>query len=817
MRGQRLTRSAARSELHSKACLFARPHVTLTSVVPAWAYPRVEFEVGPFHRCLRYFRRRQRPGQRRTRSVSCEQLEPRFALAASITVNTVVDDDVRDDFLTLREAILITNRTLAIEDLTGGEKSQVVGTPTDSDRDTIGFNIPGEGVHRIVVVPDLPPITDSVIIDGYTQPGSRPNTNPFPLPLNASLRIELRPGFYPIYESPTGYSTPTMGLQLAAPNCTIRGLSIKSFLFENIVLKDSPGSVIEGNYIGAEADGTSPTVNHAHTGIRALNSAGLRIGGLAPAARNLIRDHAYGYGITLASRSGDLTLVQGNIFRENGTAVQVLNADAARTIIGGEEDPAGNIILSGSFGGPAIRLSSGVTVVQKNWIGLDDTGLPWWGNSGPAIWITSSGNSVIENRIAHNGRNFNYPNERGGIVIGGHLWAAAAKNNAVLRNSLFGNNGLGIDLFWAEDNDPGDADTGPNDLQNSPHLRAASLGDGTLTIGYSVPSDPAHSAFPLHVEFFLADADGEEGQTYLGSNLYTQADQLAGEKVFRLPVPAGLKIGEQIVATATQTSPGGGYGSTSEFSRGIPLAPLPRGLSPQFQAGTEQSVTDEVGLQSVAEWAQNISLGALAGEKRFAITVDRPDLFSVLPRIDATTGTLVYAPRPNASGLARVTVSLQTWALDSGQVDVSESQVFTITIDKPRPSYNAETAEDVNGDRIVTPADALAIINVLNAFGPTDVAGGESSQPTRYLDVSGDGTVTARDVLAVVNYLNAKQPGGTKPASEDGTAAGESSQAKFANTSGSREVEAAIDLLLAEQALIQPTARRVNPSHLVHN
>ena len=43
--------------------------------------------------------------------------------------------------------------------------------------DTIGFNIPGDGV-QIIRVADvaLPEITDPVTIDGYTQPGSKANT-----------------------------------------------------------------------------------------------------------------------------------------------------------------------------------------------------------------------------------------------------------------------------------------------------------------------------------------------------------------------------------------------------------------------------------------------------------------------------------------------------------------------------------------------------------------------------------------------------------------------------------------------------------------
>ena len=38
-------------------------------------------------------------------------------------------------------------------------------------KDTIAFGIPGAGVHTIQPTIELPFITDSVVIDGYTQPG----------------------------------------------------------------------------------------------------------------------------------------------------------------------------------------------------------------------------------------------------------------------------------------------------------------------------------------------------------------------------------------------------------------------------------------------------------------------------------------------------------------------------------------------------------------------------------------------------------------------------------------------------------------------
>jgi hypothetical protein len=69
-------------------------------------------------------------------------------------------------------------------------------------------------------------------------------------------------------------------------------------------------------------------------------------------------------------------------------------------------------------------------------------------------------------------------------------------------------------------NDVDDADTGPNQLQNFPEMTAAVLSGGTLTSLLGAVGVAPNSAYPLSVEFFLADVDGQEGQTYLGTHSY---------------------------------------------------------------------------------------------------------------------------------------------------------------------------------------------------------------------------------------------------------------------------------------------------------
>jgi hypothetical protein len=67
------------------------------------------------------------------------------------------------------------------------------------------------------------------------------------------------------------------------------------------------------------------------------------------------------------------------------------------------------------------------------------------------------------------------------------------------------------------------------------------------------------------------------------------------------------------------------------------------------------------------------------------------------------------------------------------------------------PGQNPLFHEDVTNDGIVTPIDALIIINELNAV-TTMVGDGEFRY---YTDVNGDGQVTPIDVLRILNFLNA--------------------------------------------------------------
>ena len=70
---------------------------------------------------------------------------------------------------------------------------------------------------------------------------------------------------------------------------------------------------------------------------------------------------------------------------------------------------------------------------------------------------------------------------------------------------------------------------------------------------------------------------------------------------------------------------------------------------------------------------------------------------------------------------------------------------------------NANNPEDINGDGLVSPIDALVIINDLNINGARELTIlSDSESPPPYLDANGDGWVTSIDALRVINLLNAR-------------------------------------------------------------
>ncbi len=182
-------------------------------------------------------------------------------------------------------------------------------------------------------------------------------------------------------------------------------------------------------------------------------------------------------------------------------------------------------------------------------------------NSGPNV-IGGGFNANNANTIAHNGGD--------GVAV--VITTGPSIKKGIIRNSIYSNAGLGIDLGnnGVTPNDPSDGDTGPNTLQNYPVLTSVSTNGGQTTISGTLNSTPNTS---FYLEFYssqTADPTGfGEGQTYLGalSNVTTDG---SGNATFMAILPVIPPAGHSVISATTTDN--AELANTSEFSQAIHLS-----------------------------------------------------------------------------------------------------------------------------------------------------------------------------------------------------------------------------------------------------
>lgn len=304
------------------------------------------------------------------------------------------------------------------------------------------------------------------------------------------------------------------------------------------------------------------------------------IGGGSETERNLISGNE-GPGISIAGFSQG-TEVVGNYIGTDETGMEALpngggvSVSSPDVTIGGFAASGGNLISGNAGSGIAILGAGGGTsgvMVFGNRIGLDAEGEPTLGNVSGIFVSNGASDALIGALVPGLGNEI-----AGNEIHGVNLFSDANTLGIAIRgNRIHGNGGLGIALDGAglapTPNDPDDADTGPNRLQNVPELTSAIASEDGLAVDYFVPSHPDHSSHPITVDFYLADDDGEEGRTWLGMDVFDEDAWEAGtpkqfaKNLFFLGDPPRL------VATATDAD-----GNTSEFSASV-LVPEPAAAS----------------------------------------------------------------------------------------------------------------------------------------------------------------------------------------------------------------------------------------------
>ena len=338
---------------------------------------------------------------------------------ASQTFNGLNADQTAN-FAATRQNFVVTNDN---NHGTGSLRDAIINANATPGKDTITFNIPGSGVKTINLVISLPDVTDPVVIDATTQPGYA-----------GTPLIEL---------NGSAVGSNGNGLVIKAGGSTVRGLAIGSFNNGNgIWVNACNNNVIQGNYIGIAANGTTMRANTR--GIQFSNSSNNVVGGTASGDRNVISGNSNGIEI-----SGNANIVQGNFIGTNAagtagirnfTGVVIFDPQFADNLIGGTAAGAGNLISGNST---AISTSSNATTIQGNLIGTDVTGTIKVPNS---LGIQSSGVNALIGGVTAGARNVISGNQGDGVSIRGT--GSKVQGNFIgtdITGSLaLGNNGNGV-------------------------------------------------------------------------------------------------------------------------------------------------------------------------------------------------------------------------------------------------------------------------------------------------------------------------------------------------------------------------------------
>jgi CSLREA domain-containing protein len=416
----------------------------------------------------------------------------------------------------------------------------------------------------------------------------------------------------------------------------------------------TPYNLVQGNFIGTDLTGTLPIGNGVGIGIRHSPAANI-IGGSVAGARNIISGNQSGAHMSSAIGTllqGNLigTDVNGSTPLANLSGV-FLDTESSSNTIGGTTAGARNVV-SGNVSGIISFVLTGTlgNVFQGNFVGVNSAGTAPLGNSVQGI-LSNGGRGTVFGGTSPGAGNVISFNGTSGIISqfgptclilnntisfnGDYgVWVPDGVQCSILGNSIFGNANIGInlglDLITA--NDPCDSDSGGgNDRQNYPVLTAAVTNGSNVTIQGMLNSTPGTS---FTIEFFANNTCDPlgfgEGQTFIGSTIVTTATNCG--TTFDVTLAASVQAGRLITATATDPA-----GNTSEFSQCLQAQPPPFDLCIQDESnGNILLVNSTTGEYQFTNCAGTTLTGTgTLSTKGCGITlqVDGPDR-RILARID---------------------------------------------------------------------------------------------------------------------------------------------------------------------------------------
>lgn len=313
----------------------------------------------------------------------------------------------------------------------GSLRQAILDANGSAGSDTISFNIMESGIRTITLLSPLPVVTESVFIDGTTQPGFAG----FPL-------IALRRGALGSTLKITGGNSAVRGLDVCSVTNGFTDLG--PALSTDIEITAAGGNRIEGSFI-------------SEAGVK-ITSSNNTVGGTASGAGNRFSMNGNHNGLAFGGRTATGNQVQGNSFVVNPIScapnhtcplgVAISMQAASNNTIGGTTAQARNLIS----GSPLLMGAGSGNLIQGNLIGVDATGTI--GSSlNFGIGISQGTNHTIGGTTPNarniiSGTGFGIGIQSDGVVLTGHL----VQGNYIgtdLTGTLAVGNGDGILLAFA--------------------------------------------------------------------------------------------------------------------------------------------------------------------------------------------------------------------------------------------------------------------------------------------------------------------------------------------------------------------------------
>jgi titin len=303
--------------------------------------------------------------------------------------------------------------------------------------DIINFNI--TSASKVIAPPtQLPPITQQVTINGYSQPNTAVNTQA--AGSNAVLRIVL---------DGVNANASATGLRIQANDVVVRGLVIQRWRGQGILISGNDNAVV-GCFIGTNAAGT---LARGNTFGVTVTGAGNEIGRPAPDMRNLISGNTdTGLHLTGAAAVNNSVLnsyigtdADGNAALPNGR-YGVGQTGGSGLQVGDGTTQGRNVISGNAHHGVAIGNTG--SFVRGNYIGTNAAGMAALGNGGDGVRLEGGGGHMIGGSSASAGNTISDNDD--GIQL------SESDDNTILRNRIgtkvdgsgdLGNRFLGIWVF----------------------------------------------------------------------------------------------------------------------------------------------------------------------------------------------------------------------------------------------------------------------------------------------------------------------------------------------------------------------------------